>query len=138
METLEIAYSRKKAESIVTGLERPLNRHLVKLLGLHAPEATRVAWKKEVKRWLRDIAAIRLKPDIAKLKEKDVFEWLYEEPFGGVELLNTRYLMEDVAEEGFTPKTSAEALAPALLALHRTMAPRLAAGEPCAELIEAL
>ena len=41
MDTLEMAYSWKKAEQIVSGLERPLNRHLIKLMGLQASDETR-------------------------------------------------------------------------------------------------
>lgn len=57
LHVLEMAYPRKKIEQIVTGLERPLNRHLLKLIGLAAPEATRAVWRKEVKRWLLEIAS---------------------------------------------------------------------------------
>jgi hypothetical protein len=137
MDTLEMAYSRKKAEQIITGLERPLNRHLVKLIGFEAAEATRAVWKKEVKRWLREIAAIRLKPNIARLKEADLHDWLYDEPFGGVELLNTRFLMEDAGEE-FTARASAEVVAVRLRALHEALGPRLANGDAAGDLIDAL
>lgn len=132
-----MAYSRKKAEQIVTGLERPLNRHLVKLLGFEASPETRAVWKKEVKRWLREIAAIRLKPEIAKLKPGDLSVWLYEEPFGGVELLNTRFLMEDAAED-FSAHATPEDVAQRLKLLHEALCARLAAGDPAGDLIDGL
>jgi hypothetical protein len=138
MSVLEMAFTRKKAEQIVTGLERPLNRHLVKLLALQAPEETRAAWKREVKRWLREIAALRLKPAVTRLKASDLNAWLYDEPFGGVEELNTRFLIQDSLEEGFVAHAGASETAARLKALHETLSVRLAAGDPAVELVDGI
>lgn len=137
MDTLAMAYSRKKAEQIVTGLERPLNRHLVKLIAFDAPPQTRAVWKRELGRWLREIAAIRVKPHMTHLKPKDLSDWLYEEPFGGVEEINTRFLIEDESE-GFRVVRDAAATAQRLRELHQALGARLAAGDPAADLVEAL
>lgn len=138
MSVLEMAFTRKKAEQIVTGLERPLNRHLVKLLALQASEETRTAWKREVKRWLREIAALRLKPAVTRLKASDLYTWLYDEPFGGVEELNTRFLIQDSVEEGFEAHAEAAQTAARLKALHEALSVRLAAGDPAVELVEGM
>ncbi len=43
-----ISFGRRKAEQIVTGLEQPINLHLLKLLGCEADLETRRHWKHEL------------------------------------------------------------------------------------------
>lgn len=63
-----MAFTRKKASQIVTGLERPLNRDVLKLAALEATAETGAVWTRDVKRWLREIAALRPKPAVGRLK----------------------------------------------------------------------
>ncbi len=57
----EMSYSRKKAESVITGLEKPINDHLLKLLVVETGEYEH--WIVELLEWLDEVAEIRLKPD---------------------------------------------------------------------------
>lgn len=133
-----MAYSRKKAEQIVTALEDPLNVHLLKLLGLDAPAATRAVWRREIKSWLRRIAAIALKPDNKRLSSADLYAWLYDEPFGGAEARNVEAVLA-LEGEGFSrAAASSTELAARLQALHLALAARLAVGDGAADLIDAL
>ena len=84
----EMSVKQKKAEQIVTGLEQPINLHLLKLLGCQAEETTRLHWKHELHTWLFRIASLSLKPDNKPIPANLVYKWLYDEPFGGVELQN--------------------------------------------------
>jgi hypothetical protein len=88
----EMAYSEKKAEVIITGLEYPLNNHLLKLLAV--PSDERLHWKNEVLAWLTQIAAIRLKPANKPGSAQFYFNILFEEPFGGVEIANVAARLE--------------------------------------------
>lgn len=60
---MEMSIRQKKAEQIVSGLEQPINLHLLKLLGCVAPQEKREHWKRELETWLLRIAAITLKPE---------------------------------------------------------------------------
>lgn len=137
---LDLAYPRHKAEAIVTGLERPLNRHLLKLMGFDAPERTRKVWRYEVETWLTEIAAIRLKDDNRRLPARDLFDWLFDEPFGGVEVENVEALLRLTARRDklVRNRRSADEIAEALRDLHARLAERLAAGDTGMDLIEAL
>ena len=55
-------------EQLVSGLEQPINLHLLKLLGCPAGPETRQQWKRELKTWLPRIAAITLKPECPSQK----------------------------------------------------------------------
>ncbi len=54
--------SRKKAEAVITGLEKPINDNLLKLLVV-AGGQDREHLTKERLEWLDEVAEIRLKPD---------------------------------------------------------------------------
>lgn len=137
---LDLAYPRHKAEAIVTGLERPLNRHLLKLMGFDVPERTRKVWRYEIETWLTEIAAIRLRKGNRRLPARDLYDWLYDEPFGGVEVENTEALLRLMARRDKLARNrrSAAEIAADLRALHERLAERLAAGETGMDLIEAL
>lgn len=62
---MEMSIGKKKAEQIVSGLEQPINLHLLKLLGCRAEPEMRQHWKREPETWLLRIAALTLKPDNA-------------------------------------------------------------------------
>jgi len=54
-ETMEMAYPRVYVESIIIGLEDPLNEHLVKLVGFDFPTEQRGHFRREVRTWLGKI-----------------------------------------------------------------------------------
>jgi hypothetical protein len=82
---LEMAYTRKRAETIITGLEYQLNLHLLKLAVV--PIADEYDhWRHEVTTWLATIAALRLKPLTKPAPASFYFTILFDEPFGGNEM----------------------------------------------------
>jgi hypothetical protein len=132
-----MAVSRRKAEQQVGGLEWPINQHLVKLLGLAAPEPTRAAWKRELREWFGQIATLRLKPAARTLPAHTLFAWLYEERFGGSEVENVAAML--ALNEDFAPLGhSADAIADQLLAFHAEAARVLSQGRVPTELIASL
>ena len=86
---LEMAYRKKKAEAVITGLEKPINTHLLKLLAVPGGKMRddNVAhWKGELANWLDEVAEIRLKPDNRPGHPGFYFGILFDEPFGGSEV----------------------------------------------------
>ena len=83
----EMSYSRKKAEAVITGLEKPVNDHLLKLLVVDP--ADREHWIAELLEWLDEIAEIRLKPDHRPGPRSFYYRIMFDEPFGGAETENT-------------------------------------------------
>jgi hypothetical protein len=111
---LEMAYTRKRAEGIITGLEYQTNLHLLKLAAIPMPDQF-AHWRHEVATWLSTIAAIRLKPSNRPGPSKFYFTILFEEPFGGnevpgvearLQLLRQQYgeLAPDIAPEALVEK----------------------------------
>lgn len=132
-----MAVTRKKAEQQVAGLEWPLNLHLVKLLGFDAPEATRQAWKREVREWCTQVATLRIKPANRPLPARTLLAWLHDERFQGSEAQNVAAMLalpEGLRRNGQTP----EAVAARLHEFHVSACAALAAGQVPAELIAAL
>src|SRR5215470_14687940 len=80
-----MAYPRKLVEQIILGLSNPLNRHLVKLVGFNFPPEMRRHFRREVKTWLSELQALRLKPNSWPASNKLYFDLLFDYPFGGVE-----------------------------------------------------
>lgn len=78
---LEMAYTRKRAETIIGGLEYQLNLHLLKLATVPLPDQFD-HWRQELTTWLATIAAIRLKPRTTPGPAQWYFNLLFEEPFG--------------------------------------------------------
>jgi hypothetical protein len=86
---LEMAYRKKKAEAVITGLEKPINTHLLKLLAVPAGQVRAdnlEHWKGELVNWLDEVAEIRLKPDNRPGHPGFYFGILFDEPFGGSEV----------------------------------------------------
>lgn len=90
-----------------------------------------------MKRWLLEIASLRLKPDNRTLSSEILFEWLFEEPFGGAEALNAGALLA-LEADSFSQIMDGATAAARLQALHRALAPKLAVGDPAYGLIDAL
>ena len=51
-DVLEMAYPKRYVEHIITGLEDPLNQHLVKLVGLDFAPVLREHFREECETWL--------------------------------------------------------------------------------------
>jgi hypothetical protein len=133
----EMAVTANKAERQVGGLEWPINQHLVKLLALDAPDATRAAWKRELREWFGQIATLRIKPSARRLPAHTLFGWIYDERFGGSEVQNVTAMLalhDDMPRNART----AEEVADALLAFHAEAARLLASGQIPTALIAAL
>ena len=106
---LEMAYSQKKAESIITGLEKPINNHLLKIWVMPDSEH-REHWLKELDTWFYEISDIVLKPNDRRPKAEFYYRILYDEPFGGVELRNITSRLRQLQKQGYQFTTN---LAPA-------------------------
>ncbi|HYZ23912.1 MAG TPA: hypothetical protein VE690_17330 [Rhodopila sp.] len=82
---MDMAYSRRRAEQIVSGLEVPINMHLLKLAAVPMPEQI-PHWRQELTTWLTTIATIRVKPSTRPASAGFYFRILFDEPFGGNEV----------------------------------------------------
>ena len=134
---IEMAVPRKKAEQQVSGLEWPMNLHLVKLLGFHAPEATRQAWKRELREWCGQIATLRIKPANRTLPAATLMTWLHDERFEGSEVQNVTSMLalqQDFARNDASP----EEVAARLRDFHEEASRILAQGQVPMALIQAL
>jgi hypothetical protein len=136
-QTLEMAYPQKIARDIIIGMARPINQHLVKLVGFDFPPQLRNHFKRELKNWLDEIQRIRLKPTTRTGSFKFYFDPMFDYPFGGIEVANMRALMEFISSEcdDIRPTKSPEGLAEWLKDFHTELAQRLHNGETVLDLI---
>jgi len=135
-ETMEMAYPRKYVENIIIGLEDPLNEHLVKLVGFDFPTEQRTHFRREVRTWLAKVQRLRMKPDSRTGSFKFYYDLLFDYPFGGVELQNTRTIMGLISEEyGLHPTKSPKELAEWLQQFHAKLADRLHHGHTVLDLV---
>lgn len=136
-ETLEMAYPRQVAREVLIGAAEPINQHLIKLVGFSFPEELRQHFRKELRSWLNRIQRLRLKPDTRTGAIKFYFDPLFDYPFGGVEVQNTRALMEFISSEydGIRPSRSPEDMALWLRQFHTRLAEALHDGEIVLDLL---
>jgi hypothetical protein len=136
-EAAGMAYPRKLVEQIILGLSNPLNRHLVKLVGFDFLPEMRQHFRREVRTWLNELQALRLKPDSQPGSFKLYFDLLFDYPFGGVELQNMRTMMDLIADEyeGARPVKRPEDMVEWLRQFHADLAERLHNGETVLDLI---
>ena len=136
-ETGGMAYPRKLVEQIIIGLSNPLNRHLVKLVGFDFPPETRQPFRREVKTWLNELQALRLKPSSRPGSFKLYYDLLFDYPFGGVEVQNMRTIMELIADEyeNVRPVKRPEEMVEWLRHFHSQLAERLHNGETVLDLV---
>src|SRR5579872_4245259 len=127
---MEMSIRKKKAEQIVSGLEQPINLHLLKLLGCVAPPEMREHWKRELETWLLRIATITLKPDNTPIPAKTVYQWLYDETFGGSEQRNVELMLHFLAREYPRNDVDTPTIVARLRAIHEELAKRIAANDP--------
>ena len=136
-EALEMAYPRQVAREILIGAAEPINQHLIKLVGFPFAEELRQYFRKELRSWLNRIQRLRLKPDTRTGSFKFYFDPLFDYPFGGVEVQNTRALMEFIASEydGLRPSRLPEDMAVWLKEFHTRLAEALHNGETVLDLL---
>jgi|SRR5271155_3733228 len=133
---IEMAYPQKLARDIVIGLARPINNHLVKLVGFDFPAPLRQHFKRELRNWFNEIQSIRLKPSMRTGSFKFYFDALFDYPFGGIEVQNMRALMELISGEyEMRPTKAPEDLVQWLERFHTTLAERLHNGQPVLDMI---
>jgi len=134
---LEMAYPQKIARDIIIGMARPINQHLIKLVGFDFPPQSRDHFKREVRNWLNEIQRIRLKPTTRTGSFKFYFDPLFDYPFGGIEVPNMQALMEFISSEydQVRPTKSPEELVKWLKEFHTELAQRLHEGEAVLDLI---
>jgi hypothetical protein len=129
---------KRKAEQIVSGLEQPINLHLLKLLGCLAGPESRRHWKRELETWLLRIAAITLKPDDTAIPAKVTYQWLYDETFGGSEHRNVEMMLRFLAREYPRNEVDTPAIVERLRSIHEQLAQRVAQNDPGLDVIDAL
>jgi hypothetical protein len=136
-ETMEMSYPKKYVEQIILGLEDPLNQHLIKLVAFDFPPEMRRHFQQEIETWLNRIQRLRMKPDRKTGPFKFYFDLLYDYPFGGMEVQNTRIIMELISRRygGIQPTKSPEDMAHWLEVFHTTLAERLHNGEAVLDLV---
>lgn len=135
---MEMSIRKKKAEQIVGGLEHPINMHLLKLLGCEATPEMRRHWKHELENWLLQIAAITLKPDDRPIPAKIVYEWLYDEKFGGSEQRNVEMMLRFLARDYPRNDVDTATIVEQLRAIHEQLAQHIAQNDPGEEIIDRL
>ena len=102
---LEMAYSQKKAESVITGLEKPINDHLLKLWTMPESEHSD-HWRTEVSTWIDEVGEIVLKPNNRRPAAAFYYRILFDEPFGGAELPNITSRLKRLQRQGYTLTTN--------------------------------
>lgn len=93
-EILEMAEPKRHVEQIITGLEDPLNEHLIELVGFEFSPELRQHFRQELDTWLDKIQRLRMKPNNRTDTPKFYYDLLFDYLFGGVELRNTRSIMD--------------------------------------------
>jgi hypothetical protein len=121
---LEMAYTQKKAERIITGLEKPINDHLLKLWTSPA-SLEREVWIVDLCNWIEEIAEIVLRPTNTRPPHVFYYKLLFFEPFGGgAEIPNILRRLRRLDRRGFHMQSdiSPDALLKRLRAFHRDLA----------------
>ncbi len=120
---LEMAYTQKKAERVITGLERPINDHLLKLWTI--PNAfDRHVWVDNLVNWIDEIGEIVLRPANVRPPHIFYYKLLFFEPFGGGSgLPNMLRRLRRLRREGFSAQVNyaPDALLLRIQAFHRDL-----------------
>jgi len=121
---LEMAYTQKKAERVITGLEKPINDTLLKLWTNPRSEH-RDFWIEDLVNWIDEISEIVLRPANTRPPHVFYYKLLFFEPFGGgAEIPNLLRRLRRLHRQGFpsrvdvTPVTFVQRLQ----AFHRDLA----------------
>ena len=136
-EILEMAYPKRYVEQIITGLADPLNEHLIKLVGFEFSSELRQHFRQELDTWLDKIQRLRMKPNNRTRTPKFYYDLLFDYPFGGVEVQNTRSIMSLISRhyQGVQPTNTPEEVAEWLRDFHAALAKRLSASEVVLDMI---
>ncbi|CAM6054487.1 unnamed protein product [Sphagnum tenellum] len=132
---MEMSVRRRKAEQIVSGLEQQINLHLLKLLGFQADKFTRQHWKRELETWLLRIAGMTLKPDDKPIPANVVYEWLYDEMFGGSEIRNVAMMLCFLGRDYQRNDVDVTTISNRLQSIHLQLAECIAKNDPGQEII---
>jgi hypothetical protein len=125
---LEMAYTQKKAERVITGLEKPINDHLLKLW-TNSAAFDRGIWIDNVVNWIDEIGEIVLRPTNARPPHIFYYKLLFFEPFGGGSgIPNLLRRLRRLQRDGFPVRIdiAPEALLLRLQAFHRDLSSLLA------------
>lgn len=138
-EILEMAYPKRYVEQIITGLADPINEYLIKLIGFEFSPELRQHFHQELDTWLDKIQRLRMKPNNRTGAPKFYYDLLFDYPFGGVEVRNTRSIMNLISRryQGIKPTRTPEEVAAWLQDFHTALAQRLGAGEVVLDMIPA-
>jgi hypothetical protein len=120
---LEMAYTQKKAERVITGLERPINDHLLKLWTI-SDSLARDNWIDSLVNWIDEISEIVLRPTNARPPHIFYYKLLFFEPFGGGSgIPNLLRRLRRLHRDGFPVQTEIvpDALLTRLQVFHRDL-----------------
>lgn len=121
---LEMAYTQKKAERVITSLERPINDSLLKLWT--APTSChRSTWAEDLVEWIDEVAEIVLRPANSRPSHIFYYKLLFFEPFGGgAEIPNMLRRLRRLHRQGFASQVDVGpgALVQRLQSFHRDLA----------------
>jgi len=136
-ELLEMSYPKRYVEQIITGLADPINEHLIKLVGFEFSPELRQHFHQELDTWLDKIQRLRMKPNNRTGTPKFYYDLLFDYPFGGVEVRNTRSIMDLISRrsQGIQPGRTPEEVVEWLRDFHAALAQRLSAGEVVLDMI---
>jgi hypothetical protein len=118
---LEMAYTQKKAERVITGLEKPINDHLLKLW-TNPDSLDQEIWINNLVDWIDEIAEIVLRPANTRPPHIFYYKLLFFEPFGGgAEVPNILRRLRRLHRQGFLVQVdiAPDALLNRLRAFHR-------------------
>ena len=126
---LEMAYTQKKAERVIAGLEKSINDHLLKLWTI--PNAMeRDGWIEDLVDWIGEVAEIVLRPGNTRPSHIFYYKLLFFEPFGGgVEIPNIMRRLHRLHRRGYPVQsdvTTADLLS-RIQTFHRDLASLCAA-----------
>jgi len=135
--TLGNGVPKRYVEQIITGLADPLNEHLIKLVGFEFSPELRQHFRQELDTWLDKIQRLRMKPNNQTGAPKFYYDLLFDYPFGGVEVRNTRSIMDLISRryQGIQPARTPEEVVEWLRDFHTALAQRLSAGEVVLDMI---
>jgi hypothetical protein len=136
-ELLEMSYPKRVVETIINGLQDPLNQHLIKLVGFDFPPELRRHFYQECEARLDRIQRLRLKPNNRPGSFKLYYDLLFDYPFGGVEIENMRGMMDFIVRRypGVRPTKTPQQMVAWLREFHTALAERLSTRQPVLDMI---
>jgi hypothetical protein len=120
---LEMAYTQKKAERVITGLEKSINDNLLKVWTIPDSFDCRI-WVNELVNWIDEIGEIVLRPNNSRPSHVFYYKLLFFEPFGGGSgIPNILRRLRRLHREGFPAQVdiAADTLLDRLQRFHRDL-----------------